>query len=359
MNIPLSLKIEDWPLLDRQLWEEARALLRFDRRARLARSWSDRRCRIVCQSYGQWLSFLVRREKLDPNASPEDRVTPERLEAFVRELQGRVSPWSVAMMVQALARMLKVMAPSHDWDWLENTISNLKRIAEPSRDKRPHMVDPRELYALGMHLMVEAKERASNGDYHADTMGRDGLMIAMLITSPIRIGNLTMIEIGQHLLSDGDVYLLRFSEEETKTSRAIESELPPDLTPWIDFYLRVHRRHLLGRGAGGSFANFWIDRWGKPMIEHSVRAQIKTRTQDAFGKHVWPHLFRAIAATGMVDHAPEQVALLPDLLGHGNMQTPHRYYVLSSGAMAHKAVQATMLELRQAAAARLKAGRKA
>lgn len=131
MTIPLSLKIEDWPLLDRHLWEEARAPLRFDRRARLARSWSDQRCRIVCQSYGQWLSFLTRRGELDPKAPPEERITPERLEAFVRELQVRVSSWSVAMMVQALARMLKVMAPGHDWDWLANTVSNLKRIAEP------------------------------------------------------------------------------------------------------------------------------------------------------------------------------------------------------------------------------------
>jgi integrase len=58
------------------------------------------------------------------------------------------------------------------------------------------------------------------------------------------------------------------------------------------------------------------------MLEHSIRAQIKKRSADAFGRHVWPHLFRAIAATGFVDHAPEDAALVPDLLGHASTQRP-------------------------------------
>lgn len=358
MSKPLSLKIKDWPETDRHVWEEARTPMRFDRRARLAGKLSERRCRIVCQGYGQWLAFLLRRGELDPGEPPEDRATPARIEAFVHELQARVSPWSVTMMVQAVQSMLKVMAPDHDWWWLGTVISNLKRIARPSRDKRPHMVDPAQLYALGIDLMTEARTRAEQGDCHAATVGRDGLMIAMLIACPtMRIANLTAIEIGRHLIADGDLYCLEFAAAETKTSRAMEAELPPELTPWIEFYLRVHRQHLLARGDSHSTRSFWISRWGTPMIEHAVRDQIKKRTCDAFGKHIWPHLFRAIAATGMVDYAPEQAGLLPDLLGHGDVQTSKRYYVLSSATVAHKAVQSVMLELRRAAAEHLEAVR--
>lgn len=114
---------------------------------------------------------------------------------------------------------------------------------------------------------------------------------------------------------------------------------------------------MLARGYGDPTRRLWISRWGTPLIEQAVRDQIKKRTSDAFGRHVWPHLFRAIAATGLVDHAPELSGLLPDLLGHGDFQTSQRYYVLSSGALAHEAVQSTMLDLRNAATARLKAGR--
>lgn len=357
MTRPLCLKVEDWPAIDRRLWLEARMPMRFDRRSRIAGRWSERRCRIICQGYGQWLAFLARTDNLDPAEWPAVRATPERLEAFVGELQARVSSWSVAMMMQAVQRMLVVLAPDQNWQWLAGVVANLKHVAGPARDKRPHMVDPRQLYALGIDLMAEARHRAADGRYDAATTGRDGLMIAVLIACPVRIANLTMIELGRHLIADGDIYGLRFSTEETKTSRAIEAELPAQLTPWLDDYLRGHRKQLLARGDGDPTRRLWISRRGTPMSEQGVRFQIRNRTSVAFGRHVWPHLFRAIAATGMVDHAPEQSGLLPDLLGHGDFNTSKRYYVLSSGALAHEAVQTTMLDLRKAAAARLKAGR--
>src|SRR3546814_4155375 len=99
-------------------------------------------------------------------------------------------------------------------------------------------------------------------------------------------------------------------------------------------------------------SDLWINRWGTPASEHVIRDQIEKRTSDAFGRHVWPHLFRAIAGTGFVDHAPAQMALLPDLLGHRTVQTSHRYYVLSNGMMAHTAVQSTVAQRRSAARAR-------
>ena len=110
----------------------------------------------------------------------------------------------------------------------------------------------------------------------------------------------------------------------------------------------IYRVQLIARGKGDATRRLWISRWGTPMAEQSVRDQIKKRTTDAFGRHVWPHLFRAIAATGMIDHAPEQAGALPDLLGHADCYTSKRYYVLSSGALAHEAVQSTMFELRKA-----------
>src|SRR3546814_11508460 len=91
-------------------------------------------------------------------------------------------------------------------------------------------------------------------------------------------------------------------------------------------------------------SDLWINRWGTPASEHVIRDQIEKRTSDAFGRHVWPHLFRAIAGTGFVDHAPAQMALLPDLLGHRTVQTSHRSYVISNGRMAHTAVQSPVAQ---------------
>ncbi len=352
MSHPLCLKPADWPVIDQQRWRDARSVKGFLSGSRPARAWSPKRCHIVEQGYGQWLSFLARIGQLDPAQSPEARATPERIEAFVTQLQQRVAPWSAAMMVQGLQRMLAVTAPAHDWSWLSVAVANLKRLAKPSRDRLAHMVDPRQLYHLGLDLMEEAARNVDQHRYHAATMGRDGLMIAMLACCPVRIGNLTQIAIGKHLLFDNGRYRLSF--EKTKTDRPFDGELPPELTPRVDEYLRVHRANLLARGNGEVTDLLWIDRWGQPMLEHSIRAQIKIRTADAFGRHVWPHLFRAIAATGFVDHAPEDAALVPDLLGHASTQTAHKYYVLSTGTLAHKAVQSSLLRRREAAAARLR-----
>lgn len=355
MSHSLSLKPADWPVIDQQRWRDAQAVTGFLSGSRPARTWSPKRCRIVEQGYGQWLSILARHGQLDPAQSPEARATPQRIEAFVTELQQRgVAPWSVAMMVQGVQRMLAVIASPNDSNWLSFAVSNLKRLAKPSRDRLAHMVDPRQLYHLGVDLMKVAARDADRDRYHAATKGRDGLMIASLACCPVRIGNFTQIAIGKHLHFDIDRYRLTFEGEETKTKQPYDGELPPELTPYVEEYLRVHRANLLAQGNLEVTDRLWINRWGQPMQEPGIRAQIEKRTADAFGRHVWPHLFRAIAATGFVDHAPEEAALVPDLLGHASTQTAHRYYVLSTGTLAHRAVQSSLMRRREAAVARLR-----
>lgn len=356
MSIPLCLKLHDWPLTDRVRWCNADQLTSFLSGPQPVRKWSPKFRRIVMQGYGQYLSCLLRHGLLDADQAPEDRVSPERIAMFVDELQGRVSSWSVAMMVEGCLRMLVVMAPDRDWSWLRTIVSKLKTIAKGERDKRAHMVDARQLLALGISLMDDALE-AGEG-YFAATAMRDGLIIALLSCCPIRIANLSAIQIGKHLLFDRDRYRLFFTEEETKTSHPYQAELPPSLTPYVDAYLRIHRRTLLARGEGVTTERLWIDRSGGPMSEGAIRTQIEKRTEAAFGRHVWPHLFRSIAATSFVDHDPEKVRLVPDLLGHSDANTAHKHYILANAAIAHEDVQSALMRRRIEAMERLKASRR-
>ncbi|MCK9541324.1 MAG: site-specific integrase [Novosphingobium sp.] len=352
MRIPLCIKPEDWPPLDRLRWQEAREVTSFLSGPKPAQKWGVERRRIVEQGYGQWLSFLVRNGWLDPDQTPEERATRDHVRLFVLELQQRVSSWSTAMMVQAFARMLAVMAPDRDWAWLGVVVTHLKTIAKAEKDKRGHMVDARQLLALGVELMDQAMEMGER--YHAATCMRDGLLIAILASCPVRIANLTAIEIGKQLWFDGDCYRLAFTAEETKNTHAHEADLSPELNYYIDSYLRDHRHRLLARGQGSKTDRLWIDRWGEGMGDRSIRDQIEKRTRDAFGRHVWPHLFRTIAATSFVDHDPDKVMLVSDLLGHASIQTAAKYYILADGARAHDAVQSALEIRRMAAVARLK-----
>lgn len=356
MSDRLCLKPSEWPAIDQKRWKQSRVIGSFLSGASPATIWSERRCRMVEQGYGQLLSYLARSGQLDPDQSPELRATPAVIEGFVKELSERVASWSVAMMVHAVQRMMAVMAPEVDWGWLNLVVRNLKSAAKSQRDKRPHMVAPEQVYQLGLSLMLAA-ESLSNPYFQA-TMARDGLIICLLICCPIRIANLTEMQIGVHLNFDCDRYRLAFDSNETKTGHAYESELPPELTSWVDRYLKVERRTLLARGSGNSTKHLWISRWGAPMGEAAIRTQIKERTMEAFGKPVWPHLFRTIAATGFVDLAPEGVVMVADLLGHTNMRTSEQHYILANGVRAHKLVQDSLRGTRSAARERMKAARR-
>lgn len=358
MSIPLCIKRQAWPAIDQLRYREAREITSFLGGPKPARTWSPARCRNVEQGYGQWLSFLVRNRWLDVETPPEARVRPDRVRLFVLQLQDRVSSCSAAMAFEGFARMIMVMAPDRDWTWLRVIITNLKAIARPEKDKRGHMVDARQLLALGIDLMHQALEMG--GRYHAATCMRDGLLIATLASCPIlRLANLTAIEIGRHLLFDDERYRLFFTEEETKTAHPYQAELSPALSPYIDIWLRDHRRRLLAHGDDTKTDRLWIDRWGKPMGSSPIRAQIEKRTKDAFGRPIWPHLARSIAATSFVDHDPTMVALVSDLLGHTDQRTAHKHYILADAARAHAAVQTALEARRSAALMRLKERRHA
>jgi integrase/recombinase XerD len=75
------------------------------------------------------------------------------------------------------------------------------------------------------------------------------------------------------------------------------------------------------------------------MSSRAIRRQIERYTRQAFGKPIWPHLFRHYAVTELVDSAPDEIAIAPDLLGHADLKTTQKYYVLAEGMTAHVRVQ--------------------
>ena len=173
----------------------------------------------------------------------------------------------------------------------------------------------------------------------------------------MRIKNLTGLVIGEHLVFDGCAYRLKLTAAETKTGRLYIAAVPPELTPYIDGCLQVHRPLLqpivAGDGELGSIVgHLWLNRSGRPMGSSAIRTQIETRTKQAFGSAVWPHLFRDIAVTELVDCAPEEIGIAPDLLGHSDLQTTKKHYIQAVGMQAHARVQEVIAARRSAATGR-------
>jgi integrase/recombinase XerD len=352
---PLSLRVANWPELDRERWQAARAPAGFLEDPKPASGWSPARRRIVEQAYGQWLAFLQRNQALEPLCAPGERATEARLRDFLVDLRARVAPVSAAMMTGALLRILSALDPGRDWSALARAYTHLRRIAAPSRDKLSRMVSASDLFELGLRLMDTCRERAPQPAYVA-TRYRDGLLIALLIAAPMRLRNLTDLVIGRHLVSDGARYLLKLAAAETKSGRPYVAVVPAALTPTVNRWVGVHRPHLqliaLREGQVGSIGGrLWLNRYGRPIRSRSIRDQIELRTREAFGQAVWPHLFRDCAVTELVDVAPEEIGIAPDLLGHADLQTTRRHYIQARGMTAHLRVQ-EMIARRRAAAAR-------
>ena len=91
------LGLNRWPAADRQGWVDAvrpGTLLLDDGPGAALRPVTLKR---HAASYGRWLGFLESRSWLDPSAAPGDRASPERVRAYVAELQASTLPapcWS-------------------------------------------------------------------------------------------------------------------------------------------------------------------------------------------------------------------------------------------------------------------------
>jgi integrase len=356
MTNPLCLKVQDWPETDREQWRRAQEPAGFLEDDKPASRWSPARRRIGEQAYGRWLAFLGRNGMLDPSRTPGERATEARLSEFVTKLRARVAPVSAATMLGALVRMLSVLEPECDWGPLARVYNHLRQTAAPSRDKISRLVRASDLFDLGLRLMETCESEADRPQY-VPTRYRDGLLIALLIACPIRIKNLANLVIGQHLVFDGSAYLLKLGAAETKTGRPYVAAVPDLLTSYVNQWLQMYRSRLVqsfarGEAHVGIGGHLWLNRYGRPMGSSAIRQQIETRTKEAFGRHVWPHLFRDCAVTELVDCAPEQIGIAPDLLGHAALQTTKRHYIQAVGMKAHLRVQEVIAARRRAATAR-------
>jgi integrase/recombinase XerD len=321
-----SMPLSSWPEQDRLAWEEAlRPGDLFDQPS-VAADWSPARRRIVVQAYGYWLMWLSQRDILDPNRHAGDRISTILIAEFVNDLNQRVAPASVGMLVGGVKRMLEAIAPDHDWQWMRPLYRNLKRAAVPTRQKHTRVVEAAALFELGVRLFQEAEATPSDRRSYL-IVARNGLIISLLAARPIRLGNLVSIEIGRHLVRSGGLYRLVFSAQETKVGRPIDLHCPAELTPYIDKYLEVYRPLLLARAKQRTATRrLWINKDGGVLDISAIHHQIKAETKRAFGRPINPHLFRDCAATSIAIHDPEHVRIATAILGHTCVSTTNKHY---------------------------------
>lgn len=254
--------IDCWPRDDRLAWQAAVSDAGFFGDSGKLAHHNAQRLKALASAYGRWISFL---DAYAPSHTGgldwcDDRAA---VSGFLDRL-GPLAPCSVRAYLTDLFTACQALAPERDFALLHTVMRHQWRTARPVSDKRTKIVPARDLYELGIGLMAQAPTCST--PLRQATQYRDGLMIAMLITCPVRIGNFLAIELERHLVFDGGHYRLRFEGSEVKNRRALAYLIPSALAPCIDRWLNDYRPICLvqrGRHYGDDGGRaFWVTSGG-------------------------------------------------------------------------------------------------
>ena len=258
----------------------------------------------------------------DPDLRPAERVTRERVAAYVAELRAERRGYTPLNRIQELLDALRVLAPDEDWSWLAQVYRNLRSTAQPSRDKTSRLKPIEELAALGERVMDEAETAHDWSARRRAVQYRDGLIVALLAYRPVRIKNLASMQLGQHLKKISGNWWILFAAEETKSHRPYEAFRPGGAGVAPATLPRMHRPSSCAAKAAAQKPT--STRFGFPKSEPNWRpgrwrggSSITPRPSSG---RIPPHWFRDAAATSIAVENPRHVGDAHLILGHAGLK---------------------------------------
>jgi integrase len=183
-----------------------------------------------------------------------------------------------------------------------------------------------EVVSLPTVLMQQSRWAKDHAPVKAAIAAQLATAVAILSFAPVRLGNLTNIELGQNLIKPGGLntpYWLVFPNYDVKNRVDLNFKFDQPLTDLLDEYIHDFRPTLL-RGANAAW--LFPGEAGQPKHKLLFSKQITVRVQKATGLRVTVHQFRHAAAAIYLKHHPGDYETVRRLLGHRDIQTTTRFY---------------------------------
>ena len=319
--------LQEWPGVDRLLWLAALAPGDLFEEGGSRARFTDETNRRIVNSYGRWLQSLDRRGQMTPINSPADRISPDRVQAYLADLERHSATQTVINRLIDLSMAARVMDPDQDWSWIRRLLRPIQARHRPAWPKRPRLVATSELFDLGLSMMAAAEHKSS--ECRRAIAFRDGLMIALLAARPLRMRNFFDLTLDRTLVLRGTQWWIQIPAAETKTREPIELPWPEPLVASLEVYLASHRPVLAqrrGRWARSVGQALWLSNDGSPMTRRGIYDRITRCTLKGLGKTINPHLFRDCSATTIALEDPSHVRIASRLLGHRTSSTTEKYY---------------------------------
>ena len=338
----IHLPFDRWPEPDRAAWQE---LFRegnvLDGRG-AACDWAEATRRTNLKHYARWLGWLNQVGDLDTGLIPLQRASLERVKAYAQVLRETLSSRTVASAVIGLKCVLQKMYPDQDWRWLKD-LTNRVDVWADGMPTRTRKILPAEQVFHGALAELERLAGVAPMSRTDQIRYRDALIVALLTCCPVRMRNLTQIEVGKHLRQVGDQWHLGFEAHETKTRQPISYVVAAAVVPWLEYYLAKVRPGF--KGAAGD-DRLWPGSKGRPVAYDTLYSRVLLTTKRLFGTAVAPHDFRTMAATALANSSPEDALHARPLLGHRSPRTTERHYIRANQLQASARVNAVLQDVR-------------
>lgn len=341
---PLVMRLEDWPDADRQAWDAFYAEGDIFDGEGPFRSWSEGSRKKRRQSYGQWLSFIARRDFAALALAPAGRLTKDRISAFLDECEARLKTRSTAGLILDLYVLARALDPERDWAWLDRAARRLLNSSgkESLREAKP--ITAQEIWRWSISRMAEVDGPLVLPPLKRAIWFRQALLIGFLIARPVRRRALLAMTVEQHLVHRASGFDISFMAEDMKDRRARSAPLPQALVEPTNRYLQVHRPILLGNSAS---PYLWISQYGQPITEDGFSRELPKVTKRYLGVALRPHAFRHIVATSVAESDPEHINIVRDLLGHSTLDMAEKHYNRATGISSCNALQSIVEDIRK------------
>lgn len=174
------------------------------------------------------------------------------------------------------------------------------------------------------------------------------LAIELLLVAPMRMKNLTSLEVERHLVvvrrgRKSSLHIV-IPSEETKTNGAFEMELPEASRRLLDAYLGRYRALHMRGSSPYLFVGAGREHRSSSAFGRAISVFILRET----GLKMHPHLFRHLAAKLHLDAHPQQIETVRMVLGHSSTRTTLSSYAEFSSDAAFRAYDATIAARRSA-----------
>lgn len=273
---------------------------------------------------------------------PLDRITEEAVRALVAECEERLNDRSIANQVSDLLAIATAAAPERDWSWLRLGTNRLLSKANSNSLPPPVPLTAGEVFGWSLRRMKAVDEADYSNAKKQAIHFRQALMIGLLIARPIRRRTFLLIEVGKHLLPDGDSYKLSFSADDIKYKRARDYRIPQKLVEPMQQYLERYRRILL---QGKTSAALWISQYGDQITPDGFSREFPKVTERHLGVPLRSHAFRHVAATSIAETDPAHVNIIKDILGHATLDMSQRHYNRAQGVSAATELQSIVEDI--------------